>query len=86
MIIVNVRVPALEKVYNLSIEEKAPIDDLIDEIALLIHQKEGLSFAENPRTAFSCLTLCSVDTKAQLRRESTLANYGICDGAELILV
>ena len=52
MIIVNVRVPALEKVYNLSIEEKAQVSDLIDEITLLICQKEGLVSEEDPHLAF----------------------------------
>lgn len=86
MIIVNVRVPALEKVYNFSLEEKAQIDDLIDEIALLVFQKEGFPFDGDPKAAFSEMTLCSLDAKMQLSRQHTLADYDICDGSELILL
>lgn len=86
MIIVNVRVPALEKVYNLSIEEKAQVSDLIDEITLLICQKEGLVSEEDPHLAFGQMSLCSIDAGVQLDRKSTPANYGVCDGAELMLV
>lgn len=86
MIIANVRVPALEKVYNFSLEEKAQIDELIDEIALLVFQKEGLAFEGDPKRAFSQMSLCSLDSGIQLSRRHTLADYGVCDGSELMLV
>lgn len=86
MIIANVRVPALEKVYNFSIEEKAQVDELIEEIALLVFQKEGLAFEGEPKSAFSEMTLCSLDAGIQLDRRYTLADYGVCDGSELMLV
>lgn len=86
MIIVNVRVPALEKVYNFSVEEKAQIGELIDEITLLIFQKEGLTFEGDPKVAFREISLCFLDAHAQLDRMSTLMDYGVCDGSELILL
>ena len=86
MILVNVKVPALEKVYNFSIDEKAPISDLIDEITLLVFQKEGLAFEGDPKTAFNEMSLCSLDNGVQMHRQNAPCDYGICDGAELMLV
>lgn len=82
MIIINVRVPALEKVYNFSVEERAKIDDLIEEIVELILQKEGVSFSGNIRD----LSLYHVENAVQCGREYCLNDYGICGGSELILL
>lgn len=82
MIIVNVRVPALEKEYNFSLEEKAPVGDLIEELVELILQKEGVPFSGELRE----MVLCSLEKGIQCSRESTLSDYGICGGEELILV
>lgn len=86
MVIVNVRVPTLEKVYNFSLEEKAAVEDLIVETAMLILQKEGIPFNGEPHEAFRSLALCSVDGGFQLDRRSCLSDYGICGGEELMLV
>ena len=82
MVIVDVRVPALEKTYNLSLEEKAKVGDLIEEILELILQKEHVGF----RGDINSLVLASIDEGVQMRRDRTLADYGIHGGAELILV
>ena len=73
MIIVDVRVPALEKVYNFSVEERAKVGDLIEELVELVIQKENM-------------VLCSVENGVQCDRSCCLSDYGICGGAELILV
>lgn len=86
MIIVNIRIPALEKVYNFSIEENAQVSDLIEEITLLVFQKEGLHFDGDPKEDFREMSLCSLDAGVQFSRQATLAEYSVCDGAELILV
>ena len=82
MIIVNVKVPALEKEYNFSLEEKAPVGELIEEVVELILQKEGVLFSGDLRE----MVLCAMESGIQCARESTLSDYGICGGAELILV
>ena len=82
MVIVDVNVPALEKVYNLSLEEKAKIDDLIEEIVELVLQKEHLDFKGDHHE----LVLCAVESGVQMKRDKTLNDYGIVGGAELILV
>ena len=86
MIIVNISIPALEKTYNFSVEEKAQIGDLIDEVSLLVYQKEGLAFEGDPKTVFQEMLLCSLDKGLHFDRNSSLADYGICDGSELMLV
>lgn len=82
MVIVNVRVPALEKVYNFSLEEKAKVKDLIEEMVELIAQKECLPLEDS----LEGMVLCSVENGEQCNKNCTLADYGIAGGAELILV
>ena len=82
MIVVNIRVPALEKAYNFSVEEKARVDDLIEEVVELVKQKEGVQF----QGSLDHLALCSVEKSLQCKKECSLSDYGICDGDELILV
>ena len=82
MIIVNVSVPAIEKVYNFSLEEKAKISDLIEELVELIAQKERLTFMGS----LDELALCSVDSGILCGSDHTLSEYGVEGGTELILV
>ena len=82
MIIVNIKVPTLEKEYNFSLDENAPIGDLIEEIAELVIQKEGIVFNGN----LDEMVLCSLDPGFQCDRHSRLRDYGIAGGAELVLV
>lgn len=82
MIIVNVHVPALEKVYNFSVEEKAKVSDLIEELIELVAQKECIPFSGNLEE----MTLCSIESGEQCNKDRCLIDYGICGGAELILV
>lgn len=81
MIIVNVRVPAMEKIYNFSLEERAKVRDLIEEITELISQKENVPFQGDLEEVI----LCSVENGEQCGKDHCLSDYGIVDGAELIL-
>lgn len=82
MIIVNVSVPAIEKVYNFSLEERAKVRDLIEEITELISQKEHLPF----QGSLEEMMLCSLENGELCGKNNCLSDYGIIDGAELILV
>lgn len=82
MIIVDIKVPALEKVYNFSVEEKARVSDLIEEVVELISQKERLAFSGNLEE----MVLCCVESGVQCDRSCTLSDYGISGGSELLLV
>ncbi len=82
MIIVNIAVPALEKVYNFSVDEKAQAADLIEEIVEMVKQKEGVQFHGDT----SSLVLCAVEREINIDRIRCLGEYGVRDGDELILV
>ena len=82
MIIVNIKGPALEQEYNFSVDENAPVQDLVEEIAELIVQKEGVQFSGRMED----MVLCSSEPGFQCARGSCLNDYGIYGGAELILV
>ncbi|MDE6589029.1 MAG: EsaB/YukD family protein [Oscillospiraceae bacterium] len=82
MIIVDIRVPALEKVYNFSVEEMAKVSDLIEEVVELVCQKEHLAFNGNLEE----MVLCSVEGGVQCDRNKCLNDYGVTGGSELILM
>ena len=82
MIIVNIRVPALEKVYNFSVEEKALIRELVEEVVELVMQKEGVTF----HGELGEMALCSVERGILCNPDSCLNDYGISGGEDLILV
>lgn len=82
MIVVNVNVPALEKVYNFSVEEKAKVGELIEELVELIVQKECMPFGGE----IEKMILCSLDSGAMCDKERCLSDYGVYGGSELMLV
>ena len=82
MIIVNVKVPALEKVYNFSLEEKALVGEIIEEIVELVTQRDQLTFGGDIQD----MVLYLREDGIHLDRDSTLDKYGIQGGSELILV
>ena len=82
MIIVNVKLPALEKVYNFSLDERAKVGDLIEEIVELVLQKEGIQFSG----LLGEMSLGSMDKGIQCSRDLSLRDYAVNSGEELILV
>ncbi len=82
MMIVDIKVPALEKVYNFSVEEKAKVSDLIEEVVELVIQKEHLAFHGD----LDEMVLCYVGGGLQCDRDRCLGDYGITGSSELILV
>jgi len=82
MVVVNVTVPTLEKVYNMNLEEKARVSDLIAEIVGLISQKEHVTLQGNMEE----MVLASKDLGIILNKAKTLQYYGIQTGAELVIV
>ena len=82
MIIVDIKVPALDTVYNFSLSKDAEIGLLIEEVTEMICRQEKLGEALGE----SDLTLCSVTNGMLLDRSRTLSDYGIDSGAQLMLV
>ncbi len=81
MIVVNVRVPALEKVYNFSLDENARVRDLMEEMTELISQKEKVPAVLSQEE----MVLCSLEHGTLCSRDALLSQCGIADGSELIL-
>lgn len=86
MIIVNIRVPALETVYNFSLDESASVSALIEEMVAVIRKKERFEQERDIKKTYAGMSLCCIDTGIQLRPDLSLKDYGIWDGAEFMLV
>lgn len=82
MIVVNITVPGLEKIYNMNLDEKAQVSELIEEIAELVVQKEHSPLNGD----IGEMVLGSIDYGIQFSKSGCLMDYGISTGAELILV
>lgn len=81
MIIADVYVPVVNKNYDFSINEKTAIAMVLEEISEMIAQKEGCNTVVNP----DGFILCNGDKETILNPEHTLEQYGIGNGAHLIL-
>ncbi len=82
MVIVDVRAPSLDAVYDFSLSEDTQIGVIIEEIVDIICRREKLS--EVPDSGAHML--CCVSSGRILDRHKTLNDYGIQPGNELMLV
>lgn len=82
MINVDVYVPAMDRTYNLNLDESAEISFLIEEISELICKKEhsGLDGSSD------LFVMGSIDHKNNFNPKSSLQEYSIKNGETLILV
>ena len=82
MIVVDVFVPTIDKVYNFNLNENARIDAVITEITDMIEQKEKMSFAGDSKT----LRLYNKQNGLVLPVNNTLSECYITSGKYLILI
>lgn len=82
MILVDVYVPSVGQTYNFSLNEQASIQTLLDEITEMIAQKEQTMMHGDS----SELMLYDKLSGARLQPYSSLSQYGIVAGADLLLV
>lgn len=82
MIIVDVYVPALDRVYNFNLDEDSRISVLVEEISELICRKER-SELDGEKERF---IMGSIDKKINLNPHHSLREYSIKNGEKLILV
>lgn len=82
MILVDVYVPALDRVYNFNLDEDAKIAVLIEEISELICKKEH-SELDGVKTRF---VMGVVDRKVNFNPKYSLREYSVKNGERLILV
>lgn len=81
MILVDVFVPSVDKIYDFLLNENIKIELVIEEIAEMVGQKERCTIVGN----ISELQLCDKRQRV-LDRENTLKGNGIATGERLILV
>lgn len=82
MILVDVYVPSLDRVYDFNLDEDSKISVLIEEISELICKKEH-SQLDGEKTRF---VMGSFDRKINFNPQYSLSEYSIKNGEKLILV
>lgn len=82
MINVDVYVPALDRVYNFSLDEDSKISVLIEEISELICKKEHSSL-DGIKDRF---IMGSIDERLNFHSDYSLKEYSVKGGEKLILV
>ena len=82
MILIDVEVPSMNRVYDFSLEETVPVSMILEEIIQLVSQKAQCSLAGDRST----LVLCDVFSGRILDPGRTLMEYGIENGGKLLLL
>ncbi|MDD3253294.1 MAG: EsaB/YukD family protein [Lachnospiraceae bacterium] len=82
MILVDIYVPGVNQTYDFSLDENTKISFLLEEVSGMICQKEQCSLTGNVKE----LLLVSRGKKKILNSDLTLADYGITQGEQLMLV
>ena len=82
ILLVEVYAPAYDKSYDMRVEEQTSIRQLMEEMTVLIGQKERNYMAGE----LEKLCLCSIERGDMLSREQCLQDYGIGNGYRFILI
>ena len=82
ILLVEVYAPAYDKSYDMRVEEHTSIRQLMEEMTVLIGQKERNYMAGE----LEKLCLCSIERGEMLSREQCLQDYGIGNGYRFILI
>ncbi|MCM1135541.1 MAG: hypothetical protein NC400_08195 [Clostridium sp.] len=81
MILVDIQVPLLDKIYDFELDEEEQTGKILEEILLLIEQKEGFA-----RRREGKLFLYALRQEGILASEETLKQQGVGDGDRLLLL
>lgn len=82
MIIIDVSIPIIGKIYDFSLDENALVDSIIEEIVEIISQKEGGFEGVESKN----MDLFSTDTTCAINRSVSLFENNIINGSRLLLV
>ncbi len=82
MILIDIFVPLMEKVFDFSVDETAQIGLLVEELSEMICQIERWPRLEDA----SQMLLCDPEGQRILPKDATLAGMGIGSGRRLILL
>ncbi len=82
MIIVDVEIEALDKVYDFKLDDEVPISKIIDDICEMLSQKEKCAASVNSEN----LILFARKTGSILSQNMTLRNCNVVSGDKLMLI
>lgn len=82
MITVDIFLPALEKTYDFNLDENTATSLIIEEVAVMICQKEHYPDLKDSGQ----LLLCCIDSEKNVRPDLTLKENGITSGSRLMLL
>lgn len=82
MILIDIYVPLIDKVFDFTVDETARVDLLVEELAEIICQKEHWPRLESARK----LMLCDREGQRIFPKDATLAGMGITSGCRLMLL
>ena len=82
ILLVEVYAPAYDKSYDMRVEEQTSIRQLMEEMTVLIGQKERNHMAGE----LEKLCLCSIERGEMLSLEQCLQDYGIGNGYRFVLI
>ncbi len=81
MILVDIYVPVLNRVYDIYLDAQKPVEQLITEISKLIAEQEDTSLHGDEKE----FLLCEMSRGVILNAEYSLAEQGVREGAGLLL-
>lgn len=82
MVLVDIYVPSVDRIFDFSLDENTRIIELLEEIAGIVEQNSKSTIASEKDK----LILCSYDKRTALPSDSTLYQCGICNGSKLLMV
>lgn len=81
MILVDIQVPAVDRIYDFELDEEMPAGELIKEVIKIITQKEKMDYDEDDK-----MYLYAMQHESILKDDCSLKNQGIVSGERLILM
>lgn len=82
MVLVEIYVACVDKSYDFRLDNKAIIKDVIDEIIIVVSQKEDIELNIDKEN----VTLSIVSKKIIMNKSLTLDDYNVVQGMKLMLV
>ena len=82
MVLVEIYVECVDKSYDFRLDNKAIIKDVIDEIIIVVSQKEDIELNIDKEK----VTLSIVSKKIIMNKSLTLDDYNVVQGMKLMLV
>ena len=81
MVLVEIYVACLDKIYDFRLDKNVRIEQIIDEIITVVSQKEDVSISLSKEH----MTLSIVDKETIMNKQLTLSDYNVVEGLKLIL-